>query len=403
MSAENHDVDNAKQPAEAAPSPSRARARLPGPGIGETLLWIVGFMAILIGIKVVVMIALMMWTGETNPSSIDQTVENKLGHDGAVIFHLLPNFLMLAIVLPACLWRLRPEPLRKLNFAAPSLTQLVILLATTVSLALFGNYVQALIHTQFVHFLEVNSPDLLDYVEAQMQFLLSLGKASLWILLFFLAVVPAVGEEFLFRGVVGRGLTARCGIVMGVFITSLLFACVHLYPPQVIALIPLAIFLHVSYLATRSFWAPLLVHFFNNALAGVVMHYGPAPEDPLAVVAMQTRDWILMALSGVFSLVGIIALWSAKTEYVTAKGEVAAPRYPTVERPPGPLALKRSAPLSIPLIVAFLGLLIAQSYVLWQEINATPPVEAVEAVRLESSVSHPVSLSLQASHVTLSS
>ena len=54
---------------------------------------------------------------------------------------------------------------------------------------------------------------------------------------FFVAVVvlalgPAIGEELVFRGVIGQGLIRARGVVTGVVITCLLFAAMHVFPPH---------------------------------------------------------------------------------------------------------------------------------------------------------------------------
>lgn len=88
-----------------------------------------------------------------------------------------------------------------------------------------------------------------------------------WVMLVIFAVLPAIGEELVFRGVIGRGLTKRIGIVPGVLLTSMMFGVLHGHPLHAAAVIPLGITLHVLYLTTGSLAAPMLLHFLNNALA----------------------------------------------------------------------------------------------------------------------------------------
>ncbi|GIT28142.1 MAG: hypothetical protein Ct9H300mP1_01880 [Planctomycetaceae bacterium] len=89
-------------------------------------------------------------------------------------------------------------------------------------------------------------------------------------MVFVLAVLPAVGEELVFRGVIGRGLVARGGIVHGIFLTSLLFAMAHINPAHAMSVFPLGVLLHVVHLATRSILAPILLHFLINGWAAVL-------------------------------------------------------------------------------------------------------------------------------------
>ena len=97
------------------------------------------------------------------------------------------------------------------------------------------------------------------------------NELSLPWMIFLFALLPAVSEELMFRGFIGRGLTERWGRVMGVLLTTWFFAMMHGYPPHMLALIPLSIMIHDVYLVTRNFWAPVLMHFTNNAFAVIML------------------------------------------------------------------------------------------------------------------------------------
>ena len=74
------------------------------------------------------------------------------------------------------------------------------------------------------------------------------NSMSLPLMLLLIAVAPAICEELIFRGLIGRGLIARQGLFRGVVITSLLFAAVHMHPAHAFGVIPLGIAMHVIYL-----------------------------------------------------------------------------------------------------------------------------------------------------------
>jgi tetratricopeptide (TPR) repeat protein len=83
-------------------------------------------------------------------------------------------------------------------------------------------------------------------------------------------VLPGLGEELFFRGFLGRGLVARYGPVRGILATSLLFAVTHVDPVQVSYTFLLGVALHVVYLTSGSFVAPVLLHTLYN-LAGLTL------------------------------------------------------------------------------------------------------------------------------------
>ncbi len=148
-----------------------------------------------------------------------------------------------------------------------------------------------------------------------------------------IALAPAIGEETVFRGVIGRGLVARYGVLPGVIITSLLFASVHLHPAHVVALLPLAFVIHYVYLVTRSFWAPVLLHFANNALAAILLKVSSQLEGtPLA----EDQGLSIWGFAVACVLVGLAvrALWQNRVEYRLPSGDIWSPGYSSVERPP---------------------------------------------------------------------
>ena len=156
---------------------------------------------------------------------------------------------------------------------------------------------------------------------------------SLPALLLLLAVAPALGEELVFRGIIGRGLVARWGTKMGVLLTSILFAAVHVHPAHAVALIPLAVLMHVVYLATRTIWGPVLLHFLNNALAAVFLKAsapavaGAVPDDASLPISV-----VFFAALSVAALGRLI--WQTRIQYRLADGTTWSPGYDTAELPP---------------------------------------------------------------------
>jgi membrane protease YdiL (CAAX protease family) len=80
---------------------------------------------------------------------------------------------------------------------------------------------------------------------------------------------PGLGEELWCRGFLGRGLVGNYGFVFGVILTAFFFGLIHVDPAQGTMAMLMGLYLHFTYLATRSLWVPVLLHFLNNSLAVV--------------------------------------------------------------------------------------------------------------------------------------
>lgn len=92
--------------------------------------------------------------------------------------------------------------------------------------------------------------------------------------LILLALIPALAEEFFFRGIVQRLLKSHTQRMhLSVWITALAFALMH---GQIFALIPFVVLgALLGYLKelTGNLWAPIVAHFVNNASIVVVMYF----------------------------------------------------------------------------------------------------------------------------------
>ena len=109
--------------------------------------------------------------------------------------------------------------------------------------------------------------------------------------IFLMAVLPALGEEFFFRGVIQRLLISRTGLVhLSVWVTAFAFAIMH---QQFFGIIPLVILgALLGYLKewTGSVWASILAHFVNNASIIVVMYFSNYNMSDME--SLSTPNWM---------------------------------------------------------------------------------------------------------------
>jgi uncharacterized protein len=166
---------------------------------------------------------------------------------------------------------------------------------------------------------------------------------SFGMMLLLVAVVPAIAEELLFRGIIGRGLLARYGIG-GILLTTIFFSMVHLHPVHVVAIVPLSIAIHWGYLATRNLWIPILAHFLNNSWAVVALFlFHPEGERP--ELALMADDaflpwWVTGAAMAASLTVGWL-LWQTRTEYRTRSGDRWELPFLSTDRPAAVLECRR--------------------------------------------------------------
>lgn len=93
----------------------------------------------------------------------------------------------------------------------------------------------------------------------------SVGAYFLGLLM--LAVMPALSEEFLMRGVVLNAAEQRRDFSYAILITAGMFSLMHGNPIQTVHQFMLGMTLAYIVLVSRSIWAGVLLHLFNNFLS----------------------------------------------------------------------------------------------------------------------------------------
>jgi len=86
--------------------------------------------------------------------------------------------------------------------------------------------------------------------------------------IFMIALIPAVGEELLFRGIFQRVFTDWTkNVHVAVFIAAFIFSTFHFQFYGFLPRLFLGIMLGYFFVWSKSLWLPILAHFTNNAFA----------------------------------------------------------------------------------------------------------------------------------------
>jgi uncharacterized protein len=91
--------------------------------------------------------------------------------------------------------------------------------------------------------------------------------------LFMIAVLPAIGEELLFRGVIQRIFTGWTkSHHWGIWISAILFSALHIQFYGFIPRLLLGVLFGYLLVWSGSMWLPIIAHFFNNAFAVLALY-----------------------------------------------------------------------------------------------------------------------------------
>ncbi|WP_051296385.1 CPBP family intramembrane glutamic endopeptidase [Eisenibacter elegans] len=87
-----------------------------------------------------------------------------------------------------------------------------------------------------------------------------------------IGVVPAIGEELVFRGVLQRRLSEVCNIHIAIWLSGMIFSAIHLQFYGFFPRMALGILFGYLFYWSGNLWLPILAHFVNNAFT-VTMIY----------------------------------------------------------------------------------------------------------------------------------
>jgi uncharacterized protein len=93
-----------------------------------------------------------------------------------------------------------------------------------------------------------------------------------FILLFVIAILPAFGEELVFRGILQNiFIKMKLPSIAAITLTAFLFSALHFSLTDFLARLFLGFVLGYAYHQTKNFWIPVGLHFLNNAIS--ILYY----------------------------------------------------------------------------------------------------------------------------------
>jgi len=121
------------------------------------------------------------------------------------------------------------------------------------------------------------------------------------------AMIPAISEEFFFRGLIQKSFEQELKVTNSIIFTALLFAVIHLNLVDLIPLIAIGIYLGLLAYKTQNIWVPVIAHFSNNFIAVIILYNKSLIDIEDNTKNLQTIDSIVILNIGL--IIVIIALY----------------------------------------------------------------------------------------------
>jgi hypothetical protein len=122
------------------------------------------------------------------------------------------------------------------------------------------------------------------------------------------AVVPALAEEFLFRGIVQRSMEETVGGLRGAILAGVIFGAFHMNPFSLVPLVALGVFFGYLVYRSQNITLAVAAHFFNNFIACTAT-YLKIRDDFVVLAPDQTASLSLVAVNtSFFGMVFLVSL-----------------------------------------------------------------------------------------------
>lgn len=141
---------------------------------------------------------------------------------------------------------------------------------------------------------------------------------TFFIALFVMCILPAICEEFLYRGMIARAF-ADTNYIFAIFMSGLFFALMHGNPIQLVHQFFLGCVCAAVYFLTRNIWAAVVIHFTNNLIAILGNYIGNLVGKEL------TYSWWIGIIVSVVGLIALVGLFYAL--YLLSKKRRAAENF----------------------------------------------------------------------------
>lgn len=139
-----------------------------------------------------------------------------------------------------------------------------------------------------------------------------------------IAVIPAIGEELVFRGVLQRQLHRWSGSAhVAVWVAAIIFSAIHVQFFGFVPRVLLGALFGYLYLWSGNIWVPIVAHFFNNGFTVLMLYLQQTGAIEFNIESAEPMPIVTVLLSAVLSAAVIYYLYKQFTNTPTRPKSIA--------------------------------------------------------------------------------
>ena len=130
-----------------------------------------------------------------------------------------------------------------------------------------------------------------------------------------ISILPAIGEELLFRGIFQRlFIEWTKNVHLGIFAGAFIFSFIHLQFFGFLPRLLLGIYFGYLFIWSKTIWLPVIAHFVNNAFAVIYYHFSGSNfgESKIDYMGRVEGDFIYLAASISLLIVLVFSIYNVE-------------------------------------------------------------------------------------------
>jgi hypothetical protein len=202
-----------------------------------------------------------------------------------------------------------PHPMRYLGFKRPQKYSFLLIGLTTIIAAYFAVELMSSLNGSIVYRLSKSTQDWILKFETdasgQMKNILSMkGPVDLFATLLLAGVLPAIGEELFFRGVMQKlFIQIFKSAWPGIIVTAFLFSAIHMQFMGFIPRMALGVILGALYWYSGSILTSMLGHCVFNSISVLLIYFKVADMDSSTTLSLA---YVLVGLASIVIIIFLI-------------------------------------------------------------------------------------------------